>query len=123
MNPIKLQSPLPRPPPPDPNAALRAADAKLAARKAEELKRNVGVVLGLGVLLLIGVILGIIPSFVAIIVFALLLLGMLVLHGGASALSSGISDHEGYEKALEEEEQRKTEEAEYYGETHSDDSE
>jgi len=123
MNPLRLQAPSPKPSS-NTDDALRAADAKIQARKVNDLKRSVGIALGLGILIAVGVLLGFIPAFVGILVFVLILVAMLVLHGGATSMASGLSDHEGYEKELEEEEQRKAEEAEYYGETPShDDSE
>ncbi len=53
---------------------------------------------------------GIITGVIAVVVFALILVGMLVMHGGAAGLGSGLSDHDGFEQQVEEEEQRRAEE-------------
>jgi hypothetical protein len=60
---------------------------------------------------------GLISMTVAGIIVLVLILGMLVVYGGGSELATGLSDAEGYERQLEEEEQKKAEEAEYFGET------
>jgi len=53
---------------------------------------------------------GVITGVIAVMVFALILVGMLVMHGGAAGLGSGLSDHDGFEQQVEEEEQRRAEE-------------
>lgn len=74
----------------------------------------------LGIVLGFLAIVGVISTSLIAMVFAAILLGMLVLHGGGLELASGLSDHEGYQRQLEEEEQRKAEEEEYYGDAYGD---
>jgi hypothetical protein len=77
-----------------------------------------------GVILAVLFLMGVITSTTVGVIIALVIVGMLVFHGGAVELTSGLSDHEGYERALEEEEERKREEEEIdnYHEDHHDDS-
>ncbi|MBU0761519.1 MAG: hypothetical protein KKD39_00695 [Candidatus Altiarchaeota archaeon] len=91
----------------------------MAKRKRQVSTVKVGILLSgvLAIVLGILVFLSVISFTLAGIIILVMLLGMLVLHGGGTELATGLSDAEGYERQLEEEEQRKAEEAEYFGET------
>ncbi|MFH1054687.1 MAG: hypothetical protein V1744_01185 [Candidatus Altiarchaeota archaeon] len=110
----------PTAPKPEPSDSTAYADRILAERKAMKLKLSFYISILVGVVLVILTVFGIIDATIAAVIFAFLIVGMLVFHGGVTAMISGVSDHEGYEKQLEEEEQRKAEEAEYFGEEHHD---
>jgi len=64
-----------------------------------------------GVMLVLATLLGVIGSTLAIIVFLVVILGLIIFHGGAASMGSGLSDAEGYEKQLEEEEKAEAQEA------------
>jgi lysylphosphatidylglycerol synthetase-like protein (DUF2156 family) len=69
-----------------------------------------------GLILAIATVTGFISATIAVIIFVLVLVAMVIFHGGGADIVSGLSDAEGYERELEEEEQRKTQEAEESGE-------
>jgi hypothetical protein len=56
------------------------------------------------------VITGIINVLIAFVLFCVVIVGLLVFYGGGTEMASGLSDHEGFEQQVEEEEQRKAEE-------------
>jgi uncharacterized membrane protein YphA (DoxX/SURF4 family) len=69
-----------------------------------------------GCVLAILVLVGVISGLTAVVIFVVIVVVLLVFHGGGSDITSGLSDQEGYERELEEEEQRKAQEAEEAGE-------
>jgi hypothetical protein len=70
----------------------------------------------------LGLTLGLISTTAALAAFGVLVVGMLVMHGGGVSIASHISDHEGYQKTIEEDEQTQQEheewEQDYWDESH-----
>ena len=78
----------------------------------------------IGIILMILASLGLISFGVAAIIFGALCIGMASIHGGSMELISNISDHEGYEQQVEEDEKWKQESSMYgedEGEHHEED--
>lgn len=88
------------------------SEGKKRAAKANVLKLSILASLGLGILLAILIVAGVITTTIGAGIFAALIAGMLVMHGGGTEIASGISDHEMYQNQLEEEEKFKQEQAE-----------
>ena len=69
----------------------------------------------IGIILAILASLGMVSFGVAALIFGALCIGMVAIHGGSMELISNISDHEGYEQQVEDDEKWK-EESVMYGE-------
>jgi len=102
------------------------AQAPAAREPEEDGKQSGKVVMSAGATVAVAaglagaVLLGLLTTGVAFLIFGVFIVGLLVFHGGGTALGSGLSDTEGDRQREEEEEQRKAEEAEYFGEHHGD---
>ena len=104
--------------------AAPAAQSAPASEPEEDSKQSGKVIMSVGatVVVMAGLaatmFLGLLSTGVAFLIFAVFLIGLLVFHGGGTALTTGLSDTDGDLQREEEEEQRKVEEAEYFGEHH-----
>ncbi len=88
----------------------------MVKKKVSPVKTGILMTGVLGGVLAVLVTLGVLSVTIAAIIMAVMILGMLIMYGGGSELATGLSDAEGFENQIEEEEQRKAEEAEYFGE-------